>query len=219
MSTTMTLPQKSSEGSSTEFRKKKTRPDRLSGGSPGRFHRGHHLLDPKDKTRIKKIYQMITILWLIVQKPKACIFSYCMSNSSDDLEYLIERIASWNLSNIMPNTRASTASALVEVNVALLRYQADNIPPFDELEPDILAYLGTEPIPEQANPPKRIEVLQDIQILPPQNDQGPYDILEILEHNKAKVKSRSTNKVEIVHLKELKVPSISGSSPPAEDQQ
>ncbi|VEN56332.1 unnamed protein product, partial [Callosobruchus maculatus] len=53
-------------GSSTEFRKKKTRPDRLSGGSPGRFHRGHHLLDPKDKTRIKKIYQMITILWLIV---------------------------------------------------------------------------------------------------------------------------------------------------------
>ncbi|VEN41633.1 unnamed protein product, partial [Callosobruchus maculatus] len=54
------------KGSSTEFRKKKTRPDRLSGGSPGRFHRGHHLLDPKDKTRIKKIYQMITILWLIV---------------------------------------------------------------------------------------------------------------------------------------------------------
>nr|CAI5843635.1 unnamed protein product [Callosobruchus analis] len=73
----------------------------------------------------------------------------------------------------MPETRASSALAsnIANVKVALLRYQADNIPPFDELESDTLAYLGTEPNPQQTNSPKRIEVLQDIQILPPHNDQ------------------------------------------------
>ncbi|CAH2009784.1 unnamed protein product [Acanthoscelides obtectus] len=48
---------------------------------------------------------------------------------------------------------------------------------------------------------------------------GPFELVEILEHNKAKIKNKSTNKIEIIHMKELKVPSISGSSPAAEDRQ
>lgn len=41
---------------------------------------------------------------------------------------------------------------------------------------------------------------------------GPYEILEILENNKTKVKNKTNNKIEIVHMKELRIPVVTDSS-------
>lgn len=42
---------------------------------------------------------------------------------------------------------------------------------------------------------------------------GPYELIEILENNKVKIQNRQTNKIDIVHIKELKIPTFTELQP------
>lgn len=43
---------------------------------------------------------------------------------------------------------------------------------------------------------------------------GPYEVVEILENSKVKIKNKSNNKFETLHTKELRIP-VSVTEPPS----